>query len=265
MLKKLIHDIKAIYLICGYKLAFKWGWNIFTNITTIVKQRNLSIADALMGCGPFSIKIDDLMFKVGIPQGTKGMPFAGIREMYARNVYLAEDFRIKDGALVLDLGANMGNFSNLALAHHDSVRVIAVEPSFLLNQYFDYSLNLNGWRDRALLLRGFIGGLPDKAVSSDYKDAKTIEQNEIITHCAGRRIDFMKCDIEGGEYQFLSNHSLLDITDMLAMEIHAFAGSPKEFIQFLKGIGFVIKRIQNDPDGTCTILAYRNKSNLVMI
>jgi hypothetical protein len=200
----------------------------------------------------------DLKFKIGVPQGSAGMPFAGVREMYARNVYLADDFRIKDGALVVDLGANMGNFSNLALAHHASVKVIAVEPSLLLNHYFDYSLKLNGWRDRALLLRGFIGDLPDKAVSSDYDDAKAIGQSEIITHCAGRRIDFLKCDIEGGEYQFLSDHCLLDSTDMLAMEIHAFAGSPEEFMQFLKEIGFVIKRIQNDPDGTCTILASRN-------
>jgi FkbM family methyltransferase len=259
MVAKLINDLFNLYFVCGFKLSLKWLINISANLTSIYKQRNLLIADALMGCGPFQIQMNTLKFSIGIPPEAKGFPFSGIREMYARNVYLADDFCIKDGALVLDLGANMGNFTNLALAHHDSVTVIAIEPSLQLNQYFDYSLNLNGWRDRALLLRGFIGMLPDEVGNDDsYKGARVIAQNEILSYCNGRRIDFMKCDIEGGEYHFLTDHRLLDNTDMLAIEIHAFAGKPKDFILFIKEIGFNIKRIKSDPDGTCTCLAYRN-------
>lgn len=258
MFTKLITDLVNLYFICGYKLTLRWLINILTNLHPIYMKRNLLIADALMGCGPFKIKKKNLIFTIGIPPGGEGLPFSGIREMYARNVYLADNFSIKDDALVIDLGANMGNFTNLALAHHDSVRVISVEPSLLLNQYFDYSLNLNGWGDRALLLRGFIGSLPDKIGNDDnYKDARVIDQSEILTYCKGRRIDFMKCDIEGGEYHFLDDHSLLDNTDMLAIEIHAFAGNPNIFLQFIKEIGFNIQRIKSEPDGTCTCLAYR--------
>jgi hypothetical protein len=57
-----------------------------------------------------------------------------IREMYVRDVYLQNGWAAaNDVDVVLDLLASLGNYTNMALAMVQNVRVIAVEPSISLN------------------------------------------------------------------------------------------------------------------------------------
>jgi len=59
---------------------------------------------------------------------------------------------------------------------------------------------------------------------------------------------------EGGEFEFINNNFLLEITDQLAIEVHDFAGDRKEFIKKLIELGFQIGPVKEDP-GSCILIA----------
>jgi FkbM family methyltransferase len=185
--------------------------------------------------------------------------------MYVRDTYLHNgDLAINDGDFVLDLGSNVGNFANLALAHGKSVKVIAVEPSRDLNKDWYRSISLNdGFSARSTLVSAFMGQMGELQntikETETYRDAAWLSEDDLISTCGLRKIDFLKCDIEGGEYGLLNKDSkILQMAQNIAIEIHQFAGNPGEFLEMLASQGFNIKNVQRAPDGTITALGSRN-------
>jgi FkbM family methyltransferase len=240
----------------------RWLFAVARNVGPILRSHNLQTADAAVGPGPFAVRFPTLAKKFSVSgQGV----ISGIREMYVRNSYLKDDLlRIEDGATVVDLGANLGLFTKLALAHGDRVRVIAVEPSLQLNREFDESLRHDpGFRNRATLLRGFVGQMGAKqqsilASKPNYANAPRIGEDEILSECGGA-VDFLKCDIEGGEYWLLDEDSrLLSLTRNIAIEIHSFAGDPDQFVAKLQAAGFEVRSNYRAPDGTRVVLAAKS-------
>jgi FkbM family methyltransferase len=261
-IQKLFFDFFGLARVCGLRIAFGWLFSVFTNLPEILQSKNLQPADRAMGNGPFLVRLSQYgtVFKI---RGAGAI--SGIREMYVRDTYLHKGLlRIKDGDTVVDLGANMGNFTNLALSCGSNVHVVAVEPSLSMNSAFRRSVGLNhGYSERANLIRAFVGAMSDKmdaVLSQDenYADAPWMSEEQLIHEGGLSRIDFLKCDIEGGEFGLLSKDSkLLAMTQSLAIEIHSFAGSVDGFMQDLEHCGFSILEIQRDPDGTATALAKR--------
>ena len=148
------------------------------------------------------------------------------------------------------------------LAHNNNIRLIAVEPNKELNKIFWEQMDLNGWRDRVVLNRYFIGTMSatQKMMLNDInsKDAEFITAEEFIKLNNIQRIDFLKCDIEGSEFGLIENNApLLRITEQLAIEIHDSAGDRKHFLAELKELGFTIGPVKQDPGG-CIALAKRN-------
>ncbi len=258
---KLPRDFAGLVRICGVLVALRWLVKVFRHFCEIVRHKNLQAADIAMGPGPFKIKLKSVsQFQI------KGAGVvSGIREMYVRDVYSRGGWlAIEPGDIVVDLGANMGNFTNLALASDSSVRVVAVEPSKALNEMFRASVGLNpGFLDRTILIRGFVGRAQEtqrKLIASDenYAAAEWVTEMELISRGRIQHIDFLKCDIEGGEFGLLGPDSrLLSITRSLACEVHAFAGDVAGFIRDVESCGFVIGPIQRDSGGSATFLAKR--------
>ena len=91
---------------------------------------------------------------------------------------------------------------------------------------------------------------------TESSDAEFISQKKFIELNNLRKIDFLKCDIEGSEFDFINNTSLLEITQQLAIEIHDHAGNRDGFIEKLVQLGFQIGPTKNDPGG-CVLLAKR--------
>ena len=187
---------------------------------------------------------------------------SGIREIWVRNVYLRHGYLcIGPRAVVVDLGANMGNFTLLALAHGPGVKVVAVEPNREHNELLRRQAALNGWADRVALDRCFIGGrggvqrgLLDHP---DCSDARFVDQETFVKRHDLVEIDFLKCDIEGGEFElFASETLLLDISRQLAIEVHDHAGDRHEFTRMLERRGFEVGWIMHHSD-SCIINARR--------
>jgi FkbM family methyltransferase len=189
--------------------------------------------------------------------------------MYVRDVYLRDGWVvIRPQDVVVDLGANMGNFSALALASHPTVRVIAVEPSIDMNDRFVKSLGLNdGFLDRTELIRGFMGR-PSAKISEvlksdpNYADAAWISETEFIQRTGIDHIDVLKCDIEGGEFGLLGRDSrILAMTAALACEVHSFGGDVGAFLAGIEASGFDLGPMQRDSDGTVTFVAKRTRES----
>ena len=70
-------------------------------------------------------------------------------------------------------------------------------------------------------------------------------------------IDFLKCDVEGSEFQLLTPDSrLLAITRQLAIELHHAIGDGETFINMLRSLGFDVAVRRTSPDD-CVINARR--------
>jgi FkbM family methyltransferase len=261
-ISNLFYDLLGFYRICGSKFATKYLFYLILNIFKVFKRGDLIVIDRLMGIGPFKIKFKkNIHFKI---QGFGSV--SGIRELYIRDVYLRNGkIKISDGSLILDLGANMGNFTNLALSHGSGINVIAVEPNLTLNQQFYSSLSLNSnFLERAKLFRAFIG-VPNIEIQKeltknpDYFDVPFVDENFILQQTNSRFVNLLKCDIEGGEFSLFNTESkLLKTTHYFVGEIHAFAGDVKAFLSILERNSFEIIHTDWAPDGSCTVLA-KNK------
>jgi len=245
MIAKLLSDFRGITRVCGVGTALRWMGCVAATLPQNLKAHNLLAADERMGPGPFTVH-----HKIGTAKLTGKQVFSGIREIWVRDVYARGDFvQIPDNGLVVDLGANMGNFSTMALTANRTARVLAVEPSRELVEKFRATMRVNGYEDRATLCQAFIGDFTPKqdadfANNPYYTGIRTISEADFIAQNKIERISFLKCDIEGSEFFMIEPGSrLLDLADRIAIEIHGFGGNTQAFLDNLEDRGFAIHSV----------------------
>lgn len=260
-----LSDFVGIWRTCGLGVGLRWLLGVVMHVRAAMRSGNLQGVDRFLGPGPFVITHPACSRRFTV--AGEGV-VSGIREMYARDCYLrGRRGLIRDGDVVVDLGANIGNFTNLALSHGGSVRVVAVEPSRLLSERFVRSVGSNdGFRERVVLIRGFLGEVSAEqqaplAEEDDYVDAPWLTERQFIERADLERIDFLKCDIEGGEFSVLGQGSqLVERATTIAAEIHAFAGPVEALVESLSARGFKLLGRDDHPDGSCVILASRGRT-----
>jgi FkbM family methyltransferase len=162
--------------------------------------------------------------------------FGNVREMYARNCYLAR-LRLKTPMhAVLDLGANRGMFSLLALVALQSDVAVGVEPLPIYESVHRLLLQANHCSlDRGPRYTKFVSspsveqGDPDQNVS-----IQTILREQKID-----RFNLVKMDIEGHEKAVFAEPEWLASIDTLVMELHPqVAGDLSLIPQALERYGF---------------------------
>jgi FkbM family methyltransferase len=250
-------DSVGLARVCGPAVASRWLGNVARTFNRCRQSGNLQPADIAMGEGPFRVQRNHATALM-----TGERVISGIREIWVRDVYLNDDYlKIAPDAVVVDLGANMGNFTMLALAHGDNVRVVSVEPSSERNHLFEQQLKVNGWEGRAVLDQCFLGGrgeaqeelLKDK----HFQNAQFVTQEQFLAKHELTHIDFLKCDIEGSEFELLTPSSpILAITRQIAIEVHDFAGDRHKFLAMLQQCGFEFGPVRHT-SGDCIALAKR--------
>ena len=220
--------------------------------------QDLQSADRAMGNGPFKASRAKSR---ALLAGTQ--VFSGLREVWVRDVYLRDNFlTVPDGASVVDLGANLGVFSALALAQNATATVIAVEPSITLLSSLKKCIAANGWSACLTPVRGFVGNFTETQNAAlrdqaDYADAPTISESQLISRYNIRKVDFLKCDIEGSESFLLDAESqLLAMSDRLAIELHDQGVDIAQFLNHLERIGFEVGHVERSV-GSCIALCRR--------
>lgn len=172
---------------------------------------------------------------------------SGLRDLWVRDPYFDYGFlTIRDGDVVVDLGANMGNFSLLALAHGPNVRLHGVEASKAMAAKWRRSVAHNGWEGRAQLTNAFIGATTEEQARlsqlPECEGVPAISEDDFIAAHGLTKIDFLKCDIEGSEFSVLRpGGRLLGMARQVAVEVHADAGDVEGFKRMLRDEGFELR------------------------
>ncbi len=175
---------------------------------------------------------------------------------FDRNVTLALGSHLRPGMVFMDVGANFGTYSLVAAACvGDSGRVIAVEPAPALADLAIENLTMNGFGPRSEVLRYALADSDGTQILYEFrtrqgsntlhrhvadaareKYGESIHAREVpcrtldgvVRDLALARIDLVKIDVEGFEYQVLSGAQtmLRDHRPMILLEWHSdfFAG-----------------------------------------
>jgi FkbM family methyltransferase len=253
----IISDFLGLCRVCGVGVGIRWLLCVARTINECRHARNLQPADLAMGEGPFRARLGSARARL---TGTRVV--SGIREIWVRDTYLGGGFlHIPLDAVVVDLGCNMGNFTLLALGHGPGVRVVCVEADRGNIEKVNRSLAVNNWSDRAQVINGFIGGTTAFQAALEASETGAgvphLSAESFLRRTGLTRIDFLKCDIEGSEFDLLMPDSpLLAITDQLAIEVHTSVGSTASICSTLRTHGFEVKVAQETP-GADIVLARR--------
>lgn len=253
----ILRDFIGLWRVAGLGVALRWLGCIVGNFGACRREGNLQPADRAMGPGPYTVRLRRAKARLFAEQ-----VIGGIREIWVRDVYLFNDYvSINDGDTVLDLGANMGNFTMLALGHGPRVRVVGVEADPAHAAKWKKNIGQSGWQDRATLVQAFVGGVTpyqERLASQERTDGvPTISQERLLTDNQIERIDFLKCDIEGSEFGLLTPDSpILRITRQLAIEVHKPAGDWQGFKKMIEAQGFETL-IRSEDSGGYIMMAKR--------
>ena len=203
----------------------------------VVRERTLVAADRAMR-GTISFRLGQSEIRVPVDQTEKMLEahdptptFGGAREMYAGNVYL-RGFR--DGLKAqsaLDLGSNRGLFLLQAHKVLGATTLVGVEPQPFYAEVFEALAETNDVpKGSYTRYQRMIGAAPGP---------ETITLAEIMERHGLEQIDFVKCDIEGGEFGVLTDPAMpLDRIGNIAMELHPEAGDPGQLVEVLERNGF---------------------------
>lgn len=170
--------------------------------------------------------------------------FGNVREMYARNCYLKHLPLEAPVRAVLDLGANRGMFSLLALVHLGAEVAVGVEPQPCYEQIFQLLLDVNQCSTRrAPRYLKFIGSPSSEQADRDkYVSIATIMREQSID-----QFDLVKMDIEGGEKDVFGEPEWLRNVDHLTMELHPqFVADLSLIPAALDTYGFTYKLIDQE-------------------
>ncbi len=244
MIRQLASDFFGLWRVCGFVVAIRWLFFVARNLRECVGRRDLQPADLALGLGPIGARLGNARAMVA----GAGI-VTGIREVWVRDCYLADRFLSIGGEdVVVDLGANIGTFTMLALGSGPGVRVVAVEPNAIASASLLATAKLNGWGDRLRQCGAFVGGKTSTQdmllEGAEYRRrrrrfCRSLSSSSIQFGLT--KIDFLKCDIEGSEFELLTRDSkLLAMTRQLAIELHTAYGDSKVFMAMLESLGFEV-------------------------
>ena len=192
----------------------------------------------------------------------RGVDHVPIIEIFMRRDYGS----VPDDAVVLDLGANIGVFAVYAAVTARSTRVFAYEPMDSFYELLQENVRLNGCSDAVTCSRQAVAGTaaeralyfdgpdllfptlvpPDRTASGARVGCVSLDR--ILSDHGLARVDLLKMDIEGAEYEVLYGaESCLDRIREIRMEYHAIDETDRnvEGLQrFLTASGFRITRLK---------------------
>jgi FkbM family methyltransferase len=141
---------------------------------------------------------------------------------------------------IVDLGANIGLSMRLWRTHFPAAKIIAVEPDEQNARVFECNASLAAAGNHVVLLNAAVLGyrrpVALKRTGGEWafqineapvdeggvSDIEVITMPELVAHyCEHRKIDLLKCDIEGGEAELFSDcGNWLPGVQLAVVELH---------------------------------------------
>lgn len=186
--------------------------------------------------------------------------------------------------VIVDIGANIGIFSVYAARRFPEARIISLEPMSDNFELIKENLRLNNMTSQVTPVKKGIGGSSGKAVLYRNDDTDTgggslymvdkdafkgvtteIELTtleDIFKEWKIEKIDIMKVDCEGGEYEFFYStpRDILEKISSMIIECHThtvkdWRAEKARLVEFLKASGFEVADIPS----FALLRAWRNK------
>jgi len=176
-------------------------------------------------------------------------------------------------ATVVDLGANIGLAGAYFLGKLEVGSVVAFEPDPANADVHEQTIRANSLGDRWRLVRACAavrdGELP--FATGGFAESHVVEEpaGEDVTRLPAvdvfpelEQADVVKIDIEGGEWPILLDERFRSVpASVLVLEYHAHLcpedDPPAVAERALRGAGYEISSIFNEPDGTGMVWAWR--------
>lgn len=174
------------------------------------------------------------------------------QEIFIKEIYKLPIF--SHDPYFIDGGANIGLASIYLKKRYPSATILAFEPdkkvfSFLesnlkcLSNSAEILLIQNGLWKEETTLNFFSEGSDGGRIKNDSDSENIISISTVrLSNFIDRRVDFLKLDIEGAEFEVLKEiESKLNLVDRIFIEYHSFVGQEQvlpELITILKKAGY---------------------------
>lgn len=183
-------------------------------------------------------------------------------EVWRTKTYIDQDFNIKKNDVVVDIGANIGAFSILAARKASDGRVFAYEPNkknyslLLKNKSLNnlhnllvFNLAVAGEKGHVDLFISKLNDCAHSIYSADSKKSvkvKSIGLRDIFAMNNLKRINYLKIDAEGAEYDILLNTpaEIIRKVDKIVLEYHDQLNRDHDYNdlkEYLEGNGFKVE------------------------
>ncbi len=177
-------------------------------------------------------------------------------EIWLDKAYTPPGFELREGDTVFDIGAHIGLFALYAARNVRGSDIYAFEPEPQNFVLLEENKKLNSARniqtipkavaersgERELMLSESAAGhsfaYEETTTPRTRLSVPTVTLEDAMKECAVGRIDFLKLDCEGAEYEilFTAPHTILDTIRVISMEYHEIdnkrnAGALKVFLE----------------------------------
>jgi len=187
-------------------------------------------------------------------------------EVWRRNEYINSNFDIKKDDIVVDIGANIGSFSVLAAKKASDGAIFAYEPNkenyhmLLKNKVLNNAYNLFPFNLAIAASKGTMEFFIDKSNTAGHSiyatdsgtmiKVKSDTLKSIFRTNGLKRINYLKIDAEGAEYDILLNTSsdVLRKIDKIVLEYHDYLEHNHSCIdlkRYLEKNGFKVEVCRN--------------------
>src|SRR5262245_43137408 len=262
--------------------ALRWRWKVFCS-------RVRQSAQILVRCpmlftnwpyfllSRFTTEPGTLRLRRGVTFAfrPRGSDRAMITELLLDNPYFdrALGYGIPDGpCIVVDVGANIGAFSVLVASEHPAAQVIALEPSRANYDLLKFNVRTNSLTNVRVLKAAMDATVGEQRLcgtgataslhfgSGQGEQVTTVTLRWVMETARLDRIDFLKMDCEGAEFDILMDPAApLDRVRMLALEFHNLSAAKcaSTLKRVLEARGFRVDKLQGEWNGC--LLAQRHE------
>ncbi|MCH7567792.1 MAG: FkbM family methyltransferase [Nanoarchaeota archaeon] len=182
-----------------------------------------------------------------------------INEICLHNSYTPEGFEIQEDDIVVDIGAHIGIFTILASRHAKKGKVYAFEPVSHNFELLKENISLNAANNVIAIekavsnksgkMKLFISRSRNKGQNSMHRldkyqieiEVEKMSFKDFLKKLP--KIDFLKMDCEGAEYEILMNLTKKELSKIkkISMEYHNYGEKKgKDLAKFLKENGFKV-------------------------
>ncbi len=201
-----------------------------------------------------------------------------LEEIFQRDEYTMVRDAIKDAALIVDLGANVGFSVRYWQTLFPKARIVALEPEPDNCSICSLNIGSTGLESQVTLLQAGVGARrgqmrlvdegagewayrTEKSESEFERSVQVLPLSDVLeNHADGQRIDLLKCDIEGAERELFEDcRSWIGRVDAIVIELHPPYGLT-QFSAALERVGADFEITAQITRKLCPVLLLRRRS-----